>query len=278
MTRQSAPPPSFLDTLRQKLGSLVPQPVKERFHKLTPSQQQYIVFGTIGLFAFIGVWSLFSAMMASHFTLGPRQHQTVDNGVSTAIVQPKQQFPDSKPVAAVVKQNPWESLKLSEAQRNQLLRLRQSVNNEYRNALSFPLDEAKMIAFAQAATKIDMVNNKWDTLIAGAPTDKMANEYLATATLESRQILLDSIDVTEQEYSEIYDLSTHDKRFNEVANAYKKLVTDGIWGPVSPNVANSKVMAVDPSSVFPVRQTIKPAGTSNPATPGASGTAPGPAH
>lgn len=267
------PTPDPFQTLLDSIAPLIPQPVKDRYAKLTPSQKQHVFFGGAGLFVFLILWAILGGLMDPAPALAPANRKIVASGPTTAIVEPVQHFPDTKPVEnKPVKKDLIDSLTLTEAQKAQLLKLRQSVNNEYKNTLSFPLDESKMIGFAQAATKIDMINFKWDTLIAGAPTDMLAADYLTSATLEIRQQLTQSIDITESEYNEIFSLATRDKRFNEVANAYKKLVTEGIWGPVTPTVLKINAAPVDPSTLFPVARPLSPAPSS--AAPAANGTHP----
>ena len=255
------PAPSVFHTLRATLAPFVPAKLKARWTVLTLQQRRTLSIVSAGLMLFLLIWLVFSSgetpptqIVSAHQLQMPSD----ERGTQTAISKSVKNFPQDNHIAAVVnpvKTAPIATVNLTPLQQNQLLELRQNVDNIYKSVLSFSLDEAKMIVFAQAATKIDMVNAKWDTLIAGAADDNLAVEYLTSATLESKAVLAQTVGITAGEYNEIYTLSTRDANFNKIANAYKKLVAEGIWGPVTPILSDDKAKPANPDLRFPVAKT-----------------------
>ena len=248
----SAPPPVWHD----KIKMLMPASIKKHWASLTVQQRRTYSIITSGLAAFLLVWIVAAALHTQPSEIvssAQLQIPTKDQGTHTAVTKPIKNFPEDA-AQSQTRMTTVRALNLTPLQKDQLLELRQNVDNIYRSVLSFPLDEAKMIVFAQAATKIDMINAKWDTLIAGAANDALATEYLTSATLENKNIFSQVIGITADEYNEIYNLSARDADFNKIANAYKQLVADGIWGPVTPVLPNDRVKPVNPALRFPVLQ------------------------
>ncbi len=244
--------------LRAKIVAHLPAPARQYWTGLTPARRQIIGFSALGVIVFLLVWLIVASLYEPSLAIVSArdlQIPSYNQGTLTAITKDKKNFPEQaggvQPAAPVAAPDILDTLHLTPSQKSQLLELRQNVDSYYKSTLSFTINEAKMIAFAQAATKIDMINGKWDTLIAGAATEDLATEYLTSATLESRQLLTQSVGITAGEYDDVYALSTRDPAFNKIANAYKDLVSQGIWGPITP-VNATQTVSVDPALRFPV--------------------------
>jgi hypothetical protein len=267
-----------IDNLADKIIARLPAKLQQTLATWSRQQRQTAFIASFGVIIFLFLWLIFNALFGTNIAeldrsaFGPKP--TASEGTKTAIVKPLKSFPETEiPAVTPIENNAPKAISnLTPAQQEQIIRLRNNVDHQYKNVLSFDLDESKMISFAQAAAKIDHINMKWDTLIAGAPDESRAIEYLSNTELEIKTLLNTSIGVTIKEYNEIYGLSARDDKFNEIANAYKNLVAQGVWGPVTPAIIRSP-SKVDPKLRFPVSPP-KPA--TNPAAPAASGIAPAP--
>lgn len=277
--------------LQDKIINLLPDVWRKRLKTLPPQKQHHIMVVGGGLVVFVFLWLLMSIFTAGpNISLDKTKPKPAPQGIKTAISEPQPAFPQNPkdmfipPVKKPADAGPDIVVQLTAPQKQQLDRLRENVNHTYKNVLTFTLTEGKMVAFAQAAATIDKINTKWDTSIASAATDNLAMDYLVSATSENQLALQKTSGISESEYNEIYALSARDAHFNEIANAYKKLVAEGIWGPLS----STNVSPHNPEAqqgLFPVappsEEEPKPAQAStpevNPAAPAATGTAPEPA-
>ena len=102
--------------------------------------------------------------------------------------------------------------------------LKGQLENQYQAQLSFPLNEDKMVRFAEAALQVESTNRRWDLQIAAAQNDAMAIEYLKMSRNESVKAVQTVTGITMPEYTEIYNLTAQDNQFNQIAIAYKNLV------------------------------------------------------
>lgn len=103
---------------------------------------------------------------------------------------------------------------------------------EFLKKLSFPLTEAQMVEFARASIKVGKINSKWDVQIASAETDQMAIEYNNLAVEEIEHALKSIPGLTLEQYNELTRMTTADKEFNSIYQAYKQLVSEGAFGEV----------------------------------------------
>ena len=161
--------------------------------------------------------------------------------------------------------------------------VKQSIENDFKDKVSFPLDESKMIAFAQASTRVSKINNKWDVQIAGAETDTMAIEYSNFAVEEITKSLQSINGLTLDQYNEMSKLTAVSQDFNKVYQVYKKLIEEDVIQvpptPVTP--AATTPVAVKPAAQPPAKPVngiqLKPDAVIKPATaPVSPGTAPAP--
>ncbi|HEY1096471.1 MAG TPA: hypothetical protein VGF14_04455 [Alphaproteobacteria bacterium] len=239
--------PTSLEKLTTTVMDRLPPDLKKHLEKLSPQQKQSLILAGCGAGGFLVLWLVFALLFSGgDSTLDQRafgpQGQQVKPGpvssVSTAITKPIQAFPQEKDPIISRKKQEEPIIKtadnLTAAQKEQIARLRENVEHQYKSTLPFALNETKMISFALAASRIDKVNMRWDTLIAGTADEKLALEYLSSAELENKQLLHNTPGLNLEQYDMIYNLSARDNKFNEIANAYKNLVAQGIWGPVTP--------------------------------------------
>lgn len=134
-----------------------------------------------------------------------------------------------------------------------------SIENDYKGKLSFPLDEAKMVAFTQASLRVKKINNKWDVQIAGVDTDTMAIEYNNLSVEEITKSLQSIPGLTLDQYNEMTRLTASDKNFNRAYQVYKELIKQGVVKTDAAAVVAPAVKTV-PAVAAPVAKTA-------PATP-----------
>jgi hypothetical protein len=156
------------------------------------------------------------------------------------------------------------------------IELKESVETRFKEKLSFPMTEAKMIAFAEAALKVKKINNKWDVQIASAETDMTAIEYNNFAVEEITKSLQNMPGVTLDEYNEMTKLTATDSEFNNVYQVYKQLVTEGHFkakaAPVIPAATAAPVVTTPATTATTVQPTAPVPAT--PAAQPAVGTTP----
>lgn len=102
--------------------------------------------------------------------------------------------------------------------------LRDAITNDFKDKLSFPLDEAKMATFVKSANRVKRINAKWDVQIAASETDSMAIEYNNFAVEEITNALKTMPGLTVDQYNELTRLTTTDTNFNRVYMLYKQLL------------------------------------------------------
>jgi hypothetical protein len=237
-------PPSSLEILSNRFFARLPAPLRDKTNTLTQAQKINIMLILAGSIGFLLLWLVFATLFSRDTAYlderaFSKQTTSVPN-TPTAITTEETLFPAHTEQAKIVETEHTDSdiikpvIPLTPSQEEEIKRLRDNVKNEYQTSLSFPLTENRMVVFAQAATRIDLINKHWDTLIAGANTEKLANEYLSSAQIEIHKSLDTTKNINRNEYNEIYDLSSRDNKFNAIANAYKDLVAQGIWGPMTP--------------------------------------------
>jgi hypothetical protein len=163
--------------------------------------------------------------------------------------QPAQKPPASEPIAP--KPQPQE---LTPAQRDPSLipeGLRESLQNDFKDALDFPLTEEKIIAYVRAAKKVERINSRWDVEIAAAETDIMAMENTNFAIEDITAALKNMQDLTMVEYNALTLLTINNNDFARVVSVYQQLVGQGVFGvakrPVTQNAA-ANITAVLPAS------------------------------
>lgn len=100
---------------------------------------------------------------------------------------------------------------------------------DFKNKLSFPIDENKMIAFVQASQKVKKINSKWDVQIASAEKDEMAMEY-NTFSIEEITKSLQSMQggLTVDQYNDLSKLTASDQKFNQIYQVYAELIKNGV--------------------------------------------------
>jgi hypothetical protein len=272
MTNQKVPSP--LEKLSAQIFSRLPEPIRQKTDNLTNQQKNNIILALAGAAGFMLLWLIFSILFGHQSDYLDQQafSTSPQNAVNTptAITTENTSFPQE--AAAVPKKDDTTDIveikpvgNLTPAQKEEIDRLRENVNNEYQNTLSFRLNESRMILFAQAASRIDKINMRWDTLIGGATSEKLALEYLSSAQIEIKQLLTSTKGMNLADYQEIYGLSSRDNKFNTIANAYKNLVAQGIWGPVTPITLGKPLTAGGHPSRDALRFPIAPQQT--PVTP-----------
>jgi hypothetical protein len=106
--------------------------------------------------------------------------------------------------------------------------LKSELETKFKDKLSFPIDEPKIIAYAQASLKVKKINNKWDVQIAGADSDKMAIEYNNFSVEEITKSLQSMSGLTLDQYNEITKLTASDAEFNNIYQVYKQMIEEGI--------------------------------------------------
>lgn len=102
--------------------------------------------------------------------------------------------------------------------------LREAMQNDFKDQLSFPLDEEKMIAYVLATQKVRLINDKWDVQIAGAESDMRAIEYNNFSVEEITDSLKSIPNLTLEQYNEMTRLVSANPSFGRLYNAYKDLV------------------------------------------------------
>jgi hypothetical protein len=108
--------------------------------------------------------------------------------------------------------------------------IRASIENDFKEALTFPLTETKMVAYVRAANKVEKINNRWDVEIAAAETDQMAVENNNFAVEDINAALSTMRDLTLKEYSEMTVLTSKDVNFARLVKIYRQLLAEGIFG------------------------------------------------
>jgi hypothetical protein len=115
--------------------------------------------------------------------------------------------------------------------------IRQTLETDFTEMLPFPLTEEKMVAFTQAALRVEKINSKWDVQIASVESDKMAMEYNLFAIEEINNSLKSITGITADEYQIMTALTLEDKKFNKIYQAYRHLVRDKYFPDPVPNPA-----------------------------------------
>ena len=98
-----------------------------------------------------------------------------------------------------------------------------SLAEQFKDQLPFPLDEAKMTAFAEASRKVKQINEKWDVQIAAADTDLRAKEYNTFAVEEITKALDTIPGLTLDQYTAMTKLTATNPDFSQVYMAYKRI-------------------------------------------------------
>lgn len=178
-------------------------------------------------------------------------------------------------------------VELTQEEMNQIhTEVKQSIENDFKDKLSFPITEEKMIAFAQASLRVKKINNKWDVQIAGAETDAMAIEYSNFAVEEITKALQSMQNLTLDQYNEMSKLTATSPDFNQAYQVYKQLIAENIIQvpptPVAPNVPATSASPI-PGVVIPATPqapaaatmpALPPAATKPAVVPAGSGTVP----
>jgi hypothetical protein len=160
--------------------------------------------------------------------------------------------------------------------------VKETVETKFKNVLSFPLDEQKMITYARASLKVKRINTKWDVQIAGADKDTTAIEYNNLAVEEITKSLQSMSGLTLDQYNEITKLTATDAEFNNIYQVYKQLIEDGVIAPVAPptpavSPAPAAGTAAPVAATAPVATALQPAAAVKPvAAPVNPGIAPVP--
>ena len=117
----------------------------------------------------------------------------------------------------------------------------------FKNKLSFPIDENKMIAFVQASQKVKKINSKWDVQIASAEKDEMAMEY-NTFSIEEITKSLQSMQggLTVDQYNDLSKLTAIDQKFNQIYQVYAELIKNGVVVVPAPGTAPVSKPATPP--------------------------------
>lgn len=166
------------------------------------------------------------------------------------------------PAAAAPSSAPEKKVELSLADMNEIhAQVKESVEKDYADQVSFPLTEDRMIAFAQASLLVQKINNKWDVQIAGAETDAMAVEYSNFAVEEITKSLQSIQGLTLEQYNELSRLTATSQDFNRAYQVYKQLI-------------QKEVIQVPPVPTKPVNGAAVPAAAGSTAAPSAAPVAP----
>ena len=170
---------------------------------------------------------------------------------------------------------PVAPMELSVAQMNEIHnQVKQSVENDFNKGLSFPMTEARMLAFARATARVKKINNKWDVQIAGAETDAMAIEYSNFAVEEITKSLQTINGLTLDQYNELSKLTATNAEFNQAYQVYTKLIEEGIVQLPPMPVASQVVPTIEPTISpeasmgikLPAQERTTPAAPANPGT------------
>jgi hypothetical protein len=107
--------------------------------------------------------------------------------------------------------------------------LRNSLENDFKDKLSFALTQDKMIAYVRAIGKVEAINSRWDVEIAAAQTDKMAMENNNFAVEDITAALSNMKNLTMDEYNEMTALSAKEEVFSNIVNDYRSLLKSGAF-------------------------------------------------
>jgi hypothetical protein len=152
--------------------------------------------------------------------------------------------------------------------------LKQAVETKFNQSLGFPMDEPKMIAYAQASLKVRKINDKWDVQIAGADSDQTAIEYNNQSVEEITKALKNMQGLTIEQYNEITKLTARNAEFASIYQVYKQMIDAGA---IQVPAATTAPVAPVATGSAPVQQQVPAAVTAKPvAVQAAPGTVPAP--
>lgn len=133
-------------------------------------------------------------------------------------VAPVQQVPvQQAPVTASTPVQPETKIVLENVPAD----VRASLQNDFKDQLPFALTEDKMIAYINAAEKVEKINARWDIEIAGAASDQMAVENNNFAVEEINAALKNMQGLTMDEYTALTVLTAKDNSFARIVNIYR---------------------------------------------------------
>lgn len=133
--------------------------------------------------------------------------------------------------------------------------LKNAIENDFKDALSFPLDEDKIIAYVQATRRVQRINDKWDVQIASTESAKTAIEYNNYSVEEIMASLQKIPNLTLEQYNEMTRLVSSNPDFNRLYLAYKDLIEQGkIPAAAAPFATNSP----DASAPAPAATQVAP--------------------
>lgn len=113
-----------------------------------------------------------------------------------------------------------------EAPAEELSESDKAIAEQFKDALSFPLTEARIEAFTKVAISVENTNSKWDVQIAAAETQEMAIEYSNFAVEEIDAMMETIPGLTLEQYNELVTLSAKDPEFYGIYLAYRDMIID----------------------------------------------------
>ena len=143
--------------------------------------------------------------------------------------------------------------------------VRQSVENDFKNVLPFPLTHEKMKDYARAAYRVEKVNRRWDVQIASAETDQAAIENNNFAAEDIAAALKNIKGLTMEEYAALTALTAKDTNFARLVNIYKDLLVHGELKVVKPKEETAAAQTATASPSAPIGSV--PAAPAAPAAP-----------
>lgn len=164
----------------------------------------------------IGVTGIASHVLAQQAVLSPQEQQRLQQQVQQQ-VQPTtpSRFVSDPATAQETADKPVQNTDQSS---------NHSIGDQFKDLLSFPLTEEKMISYVQAARRVQHINDKWDVQIASVESNETAMDYNNYSVEEIMDSLKNIPGLTLDEYNEMTRVISTNTDFARVYQAYKEMV------------------------------------------------------